>query len=152
MVRVHILLASIVIGISSEMPTLAEEKDSESAKAIRKVLDDQVVCWNKGDLKGFMDGYWNSKELSFYSGNKKTLGWQETLERYQKKYQGEGNEMGQLKFSELEIQLLGEKNAVVKGRWELTLSKDKEKPNGLFTLIVQKTDSGWKIIHDHTSN
>lgn len=129
----------------------AEENDHEQTKkSIRKVLEDQVIAWNKGDLKGFMEGYWKDKKLSFYSGKDKTNGWQETLERYQKRYQAEGKEMGSLKFSEMEIELLGEKHAVVKARWELTLSK--EKPAGLFTLIMMKTEAGWKVIHDHTSN
>ena len=43
-----------------------------------------------------MKGYLESDELSFFSGDKKTKGWKATLERYQKKYQGEGKEMGKL--------------------------------------------------------
>ena len=57
--------------------------------AIRKVLDDQVTAWNQGDLPGFMKGYWQSPDLSFFSGNNKTVGWQATLERYRQKYQGD---------------------------------------------------------------
>ena len=69
-------------------------------KAIRKVLDDQVIAWNKGDLPGFMEGYWQSKDLRFYSGKDVTSGWQATLDRYRKRYQGEGKKMGQLTFSD----------------------------------------------------
>jgi beta-aspartyl-peptidase (threonine type) len=58
--------------------------------------------------------------------------------------------MGKLKFSELSIDLLGADHAVVKGRYELTLAK--ERPTGLFTLIMKKLPAGWRIIHDHTSN
>ena len=39
----------------------------DPAKAVRQVLDDQAVAWNKGDLFGFMAGYWKSDDLSFYS-------------------------------------------------------------------------------------
>jgi ketosteroid isomerase-like protein len=117
--------------------------------AIRRVLDDQVVAWNKRDLDGFMVGYWKSPELSFFAGGAKTLGWQATLERYRKKYQGEGKEMGKLAFSELAIDVLAPDQALVKGRWRLTLAK--ESPGGLFTLIMRKLPEGWRIIHDHTS-
>lgn len=72
------------------------------------------------------------------------------MERYQKRYQGEGKEMGKLKFSELSVEKLGADHALVKGRWQLTLTK--ESPTGLFTLIFRKLPAGWKIIHDHTSN
>src|SRR5437867_1828658 len=125
-------------------PDPASEK-----KAIHQVLDDQAAAWNKGDLRGFMAGYWDSAELSFFSGNSKTKGWQATLERYQKKYQGEGKEMGKLSFSELDIDVLAPDAAVVRGRFQLVTSKDK--PTGLFTLLLKKLPEGWRIVHDHTS-
>jgi uncharacterized protein (TIGR02246 family) len=118
-------------------------------KAIRQVLDDQVVAWNKGDLEGFMAGYWKSEELTFQSGKDLTRGWQETLERYKKKYQSEGKEMGKLAFSDVVIRELAPGVALVTGKWELTLSK--ETVGGRYTLVMKKLPEGWRIIHDHTS-
>ena len=118
--------------------------------AIRAVLDAQVKAWNKGDLPAFMDGYWRSPELSFFSGNSKTRGWQATLERYQKKYQGKNKEMGRLAFKELLIDMLGPDHALVRGRFELRLTANTA--TGIFTLIFKKTPAGWRIIHDHTSS
>jgi uncharacterized protein (TIGR02246 family) len=126
-----------------------DKKPADGEQQIRQVLDDQVAAWNKGDLAGFMAGYWNSKDLTFYSGKDKRQGWEETLQRYKMRYQGEGKEMGTLTFAELEIKLLGDDYAVVKGRWKVVMKK--ENLEGLFTLIMRKTDKGWKIIHDHTS-
>jgi len=118
-------------------------------KAIRQVLDEQVVAWNKGDLEGFMKGYWNSKELTFQSGKDLTRGWQETLERYKKRYQADGKEMGKLAFSDVVVQELAPGVAMVTGKWELTLSK--EAIGGRYTLIMKKLPEGWRIVHDHTS-
>jgi ketosteroid isomerase-like protein len=127
--------------------------DTEEAKASRKaiyqVLLSQLEAWNKGDLKGFMNGYLRSDQLTFYSGKDILKGWDTMLERYQKKYQGEGKEMGKLTFKDVDIELLSAESAVVRGRWELTLTK--ESPGGLFTLILRKTKDGWRIVHDHTS-
>src|SRR5437867_13449882 len=93
-----------LVGVMA-LPVVAQGPDpGEAKKAIRKVLDHQVIAWNKGDLRGFMDGYWQSPDLSFYSGKNKTKGWQATLDRYRKKYQGEGKEMGKLTFSELDVE------------------------------------------------
>jgi beta-aspartyl-peptidase (threonine type) len=117
--------------------------------AIQRVLDDQAKAWNRGDLPGFMKGYLKSDDLSFFSGDKKTKGWKATLERYQKRYQGEGNEMGKLAFEELSIELLGDDHALVRGRYRLQMKS--ETPTGIFTLILRKTPAGWRIIHDHTS-
>ena len=49
--------------------------------AIRQVMDDQTAAWNRGDIEGFMQGYWNSPELKFVSGDNVTKGWQPTLDR-----------------------------------------------------------------------
>src|SRR2546429_6858813 len=97
---------------------------AEAKKAIQKVLDDQVAAWNRGDLKGFMAGYQRSNETTFYSGGTALKGWDAVLERYEKKYQGEGKEMGKLTFRDLDIQVLGGDSAWVRGRFELKLSKD----------------------------
>ena len=70
-------------------------------------------------------------------------------DRYQKRYQADGKEMGRLTFSDLEVQVLGPDAAMVRGRWKLALKA--ENPEGLFTLIVKKLPEGWRIVHDHTS-
>jgi ketosteroid isomerase-like protein len=118
---------------------------------IRAVLEAQVAAWNKGKLEEFMDGYWRSPELSFFSGGRKLAGWEATLERYRKNYQSEGREMGKLDFSDLEVQLLAENAALVRGRWRLKMNDGKE-PGGLYTLIFRRFNNGWKIVHDHTSS
>ena len=143
-----ILIASILLAtpgqpLQPKSPLPAEEE-------IRHLLADQVEAWNKGDLTGFMNGYWHSPELTFFSGSAITKGWDPTLERYQQRYKGEGKEMGTLDFQDLKIDLVGPKTAVVTGKWELTMS-DGKKPGGLFTLIVKRTPVGWRIVHDHTS-
>jgi ketosteroid isomerase-like protein len=151
--RIDDCVICIILGAFSLLvPELAGAEDKKPAgaeKEVRTVLDDQVVAWNKGDLPGFMAGYWSSKDLTFYSGKDKRQGWEETLQRYKMRYQGEGKEMGTLSFAELDIKLLSDDYALIKGRWQVEMKK--EKLDGLFTLIMRKTDKGWKIVHDHTS-
>jgi beta-aspartyl-peptidase (threonine type) len=131
------------------LDVFAAARDDLAKLAVQQVLDDQVAAWNKGDLEGFMAGYWKSDDLTFFSGNDVTRGWKATLERYRKRYQADGKEMGKLTFSELKIEMLGEESALVRGRWKVVTSK--ETLQGLFTVIFKKTSDGWKIVHDHTS-
>ncbi len=127
---------------------LAQKATVETA--IRKVLDDQVAAWNRHDLEGFMAGYWNSPELTFFSGGSVTRGWQPTLERYRKRYQSAGTEMGTLAFSDINVQILGPEAAFVRGRFHLQMAG--KESSGIFTLIFRKFPQGWKIVHDHTSS
>lgn len=126
----------------------AQTKDEKAKIAIRAVLDEQVAAWNKGDIDGFMKGYWNSPDMTFVSGNNVTKGWQPTLERYKTSYNTRAK-MGVLSFSELETTVLGKESAVVLGRF--TLERETDKPTGMFTLTFRKFKDGWKIILDHTS-
>jgi hypothetical protein len=57
--------------------------------------------------------------------------------------------MGQLRFSQLEITLLGDAAALVLGRWQLT--RPTSPVGGNFSLVLRRIDGRWLIIHDHTS-
>src|SRR5208282_5322690 len=120
------------------------------AKAIERVLRTQQEAWNRHDLEGFMAGYWNSPELTFFSGAEEHDGWQATIDRYLAKYSSAGHEMGKLEFSGLRVVVLSQDSAFVRGAWKLTMS-DGKGPHGLFTLVFRKFPEGWKIVHDHTS-
>ena len=126
------------------------QSDSQKAKVaddIRAVMNEQAVAWNKGDIEGFMRGYWNSDKLVFV-GSTVTRGWQPTLDRYKKSYDSR-EKMGTLTFSDLEIDVISKDAAVVLGSWSLARSGDN--PHGKFTLIFRKFKDGWKIVHDHTT-
>lgn len=124
-------------------PSPAREGD------VRAVLDAQVEAWNRGDLEAFMQGYWKSEQLTFFSGATRTAGFDGTLARYRKKYQQDGQPMGRLGFPALEVTPLGREAALVRGEW--CLQRGKETLGGLFTLILRRIDGAWKIIHDHTA-
>jgi ketosteroid isomerase-like protein len=123
---------------------------AEAEEGIKHMLVSQIDAWNHGQIEGFMQGYWHSPELTFFSGGTVTKGWEPTLQRYRQRYQGQGKEMGHLDFQDLNIDLVGRKAAVVTGKWQLTMS-DGKTPHGLFTLVVKRMPAGWKIVHDHTS-
>jgi beta-aspartyl-peptidase (threonine type) len=147
----RVLEPLLALGFLTLSLTYAGNTATPDVKAsIERVLLTQQDAWNRHDLDGFMAGYWNSPELTFFSGAQRTPGWQGALDRYRRVYQSEGKEMGKLEFSELEIEPLALDAAFVRGAWRLTMS-DGKTPHGLFTLMFRKFPDGWKIIHDHTS-
>lgn len=143
-------LFSICLPLFLQTHSPAQTLGGDVKAAVQQVLEQQQDAWNRHDLDGFMAGYWNSSDLTFFSGAKQTSGWQATIERYRKNYQSEGREMGKLEFSDLNVQALSPDSAFVRGSWHLTMS-DGKMPHGLFTLIFRKFPDGWKIVHDHTS-
>lgn len=135
---------------SAFAPTLCVVPEDQDPRAVRQLLDGQVAAWNRGDLEAFMRGYWKSDSLSFYSGGTVTRGWQTTLDRYRRRYQGEGREMGTLAFDIHDVALTAPGEAVVRGGWSLALRESR--PSGLFTLLLHWfPDAGWRVVHDHTS-
>jgi ketosteroid isomerase-like protein len=142
----------IVLLITTARARAQEDSGSYGnyAKAVERVLHKQQEAWNKHDLEGFMAGYWNSPELTFFSEAKEQDGWQATMDRYLAKYASPGQEMGKLEFSGLRVEVLSQDSAFVRGSWKLTMSTGKT-PHGLFTLVFRKFPEGWKIVHDHTS-
>ena len=140
----HSLVVMVICSVSAwgEPAAIIEE--------IRSVIVKQQDAWNGGDLEAFMSGYWNSPELTFFSGAHESKGWQAALDRYKKSYQSAGHEMGKLEFANLRIEMLGSDAAFVRGEFHLMMS-DGKTPHGLFTLIFRKFSDGWKIVHDHSA-
>jgi len=138
-----VCLASMCTGAYAQV-------SADGKAAVEQVLRVQQEAWNHHDLEGFMAGYWNSPELTFFSDAKEASGWQAAFDRYRAKYASAGHEMGSLDFSGLRVEMLGPDAAFVRGQWKLTLS-DGKTPHGRFTLVFRKFADGWKIVHDHTS-
>ena len=145
------LLFTLIIFLTFTASAAKKSAIQNPQSAILSVLETQKDAWNKGNLEEFMKGYWRSDKLTFFSGGGKRSGYEAVLERYRKTYQSEGKEMGQLTFSQIEVEMIGKKAAFVRGRFDLVLS-DGKKLGGLYTLIFRQFSDGWKIIHDHSSS
>jgi ketosteroid isomerase-like protein len=145
-----IVFLTVCFPILLASQTQATPAHNSRGEAVERVLHIQQDAWNRHDLEGFMAGYWNSPDLTFFSGAKENASWQATMDRYRAAYQGSGHEMGKLDFTSLRVEMLGTDAAFVRGEWHLTMS-DGKTPHGLFTLIFRKFPQGWKIVHDHTS-
>jgi ketosteroid isomerase-like protein len=116
-----------------------------------KILLKQEEAWNRGDLDAFADGYKNSPDTLFISSNQIQRGYDSMLASYHHNYPNRES-MGTLAFSDLEVHPLVDNSAICLGRYHLDRPK-KEGGNaeGMFSLILEKTPTGWKIVVDHTT-
>lgn len=156
MMGLRAVLAGIVLVLAF---TVAEGARGQAASLhtatqqeldVVKVLLAQETAWNRGDLDGFAKGYKNSSETLFI-GHQISRGYEQMLSDYKHNYPTAAA-MGKLAFSELEVRPLDEKYAVVVGKYRLERGKKEGgAAEGLFTLTLEKTEQGWKIIVDHTT-
>jgi uncharacterized protein (TIGR02246 family) len=123
---------------------------AQDRQAIIKLMDDQRLAWNRGDIEGFMQGYWKSDSLMFVGQKGPTRGWQNTLDNYKRGYPNKAT-MGQLSFDILKVDVLDPKNAFVYGAWYLKREGANRNIGGYYTLWFKKIDGVWKIVVDHTS-
>jgi ketosteroid isomerase-like protein len=136
-----LLLTGIIISLSS----MAQTKDEQ---IIRKMLADQISFWNKGDIPGFMQGYWENDSLVFIGKNGPTYGYNNTLRNYQKNYPNK-DYMGVLNFDILSVQAIEKDHFFVIGKF--MLQRKVGDASGHFTLIFKRINGVWKIVSDHSS-
>jgi len=121
---------------------------ADDSHKIRAVLTEQQAAWNRGDLPAFLQGYWNSPELTFAGSDGIVRGYDGLLERYRKTYPDKAR-MGELEFADLEIRTLAADSVLVLGHWHL--KRTAGDAGGVFSLVFHRFPVGWRIIHDHTS-
>ena len=142
------LLVFLSCNMNNSNTVKTINQDPNEINAIKKMLSNQQECWNNGDIDGFMQGYWQSEKLIFTSlRHKPAYGWNNTLERYKNSYPTKSS-MGELKFQILDLKLISKTTAILKGKWELI--REKDNPNGIFWLDIDKFDKDWLITKDST--
>lgn len=134
-----------ILGMLISVSSMAQSNDE---KIIRNILADQISFWNKGDIPGFMQGYWNSDSLVFVGKNGPTYGYNNTLRNYQKNYPNK-DYMGILNFDILSVQPMEKDHFFVIGKF--ILQRKVGDASGHFTLILRRINGVWKIVSDHSS-
>lgn len=134
-----------ILGMLISVSSMAQSNDE---KIIRNILADQISFWNKGDIPGFMQGYWNSDSLVFVGKNGPTYGYNNTLRNYQKNYPNK-DYMGILNFDILSVQPMEKDHFFMIGKF--MLQRKVGDASGHFTLILRRINGVWKIVSDHSS-
>lgn len=137
-----ILLAAFIFFTA----TLSAQSKDENA--IRQLLNRQSEDWNRGDIDGFMKGYWENDSLMFVGKTGVTYGYNNTLQNYKKGYPDTAA-MGKLSFKFIKLKRLSSKYYFVVGKWYLKRSIGDI--SGHYNLLFEKINGQWVIIVDHSS-
>ena len=123
----------------------AQNKDEQ---AIRKILAHQITEWNKGNIDGFMKGYWENDSLLFLGKSGPKYGYANTLSNYKKNYPDTAV-MGKLSFEVLKVQPLSPDTYFVVGKF--MLQRTIGNLSGYYTLLFKRIKGEWVIVVDHSS-
>jgi len=121
---------------------------NEIEAAVRARLDSSREAWNRGDLDGYLSGYWDSEKTRWTSGGTVLYGKEAIAAAYKARYPS-SKEMGSIETAHMETEVLSETDAIVFGHQVHTVGG--KNWMGIFTVHLRKTDGGWFVVSDHFS-
>lgn len=117
--------------------------------AINAMLAASAQAWNRGDLDAFISDYAADPVTSFVAGGRVHSGIAWIREHYAPRF-APGAQRDSLRFEALAVRPLGTDFALATARFVL-FRGDSVTASGPFTLLLERRERMWKIIHDHTS-
>lgn len=146
-VRPLLVLPLLALTGCRERPGSASPTDP--ASEIQAMLDASARAWNAGDLEGFLVTYADDSATTFLTVRGLTHGFAAIRERYAPRFEP-GVQRDSLRFTALEVRLLGSEHALATARYILTRG-DSVTAEGPFTVVLHRRPEGWRMIHDHSS-
>src|SRR6185369_10080305 len=124
--------------------------DAEAEKqAILAVISRMEVAWNRGDFRGYMEGFANP-DVIFVSRGQFQKDWQGTLDHYILDYGTSEETRGKLHFFDIKIEILGPDAAQLISRYQL--DRPKQPQDGINTRLMRKRAGKWVIALNHVSS
>lgn len=143
-----VTVLALPIAHSQDLQTLTTA--SREQLDVVKVLLAQQAAWNRGDIDAFAQSYKDAPD-TYMVTREISKGFAGLVEEYRHDYPTK-EAMGTLTFSEIEARTLDARFAIVLGKYRLDRSKKAGgSAEGVFTMVLENTDKGWKIILDHTT-
>jgi hypothetical protein len=143
-----LLLAVLVCTASTALPPLDGPASQTERVAILKVITAMQDAWNRGDFRGYMQGFKNP-DVIFVSGGRFQDGWQGTLDHYIRDYGASPAARGTLRFFDIRIEMLAPDAAQLISRFQLVRAEHPQ--YGINTRLMRKVDGRWVIALNHVS-
>jgi len=142
----------VVFCVAASLSACVRVQVSPSPRAseaeIRAKLDSTAIAWNRGDLAGYMDMY--DPETTALGRTGIEHGKDLVEKGMREGFWRTGRPLQSLRYQNVEVRMLGNRNALVTGQFVLT-GADRPDRTGWFTTIWTYTSRGWRMTHDHSS-
>lgn len=127
-----------------------EWRQSEAPESvIRSALDSSAAGWNRGEIGDFLASYRRSDSTTYIGSGGLRSGFTQLRQRYEPVFSGEARR-DSLRFSDVRVRGLGEGRALSIGRYTL-VRDDSITGTGWFSLVWERMQDRWWIVHDHSS-
>jgi len=125
---------------------------SPTERAVRDAFDTLIDGIRRADADAVMGVYWNSPQLVLFNNNGTvTKSWQQVRANRQSSYPNLKDV--KLDVRDVRVHVLSPTSAVVTCLWSQTqtVREQTESATGRLTLVFQKLNNAWKVVHTHTS-
>ena len=123
-----------------------KSNNNTASAAIIAAMNNSAKDWNKGDLDNFMKMYTDSSTMMYPTG---PVGLSSIRQLYETKYFNGKMPKQQLSYSNMQVTLLGDRYALLTGKFTLSGNGLPER-SGVYSLVMVLGKDGWKILHDHS--
>jgi ketosteroid isomerase-like protein len=110
---------------------------------IEALLSRSAAAWTAGNLDAFMECYEDAPDTVYLSPARLVSGYAAIRAMYAERF---GRAMGSLKFNLLQIKPIETSHVLAIGSFQL------DEQSGNWSLLLRKTERGWRISADHTSS
>lgn len=142
----NLVAALTLIALAACAPKVDEQAEKQ---AIRDVITRMEAAWNRGDFRGYMEGFANP-DVIFVSRGQFQKDWQGTLDHYIRDYGASEETRGKLHFFDIRIEMLAPDAAQLISRFQLDRPNNPQ--DGVNTRLMRKRDGKWVIWLNHVSS
>ena len=148
--KLRLLLVVLVYALMASNPPRATAASVKAEKeAIHALVSRMEAAWNRGDFRGYMDGFANP-DVVFVSRGEIQKDWQGTLDHYIRDYGASEATRGVLHFSDIRIEMLAPDAALLNSRFKL--DRPQSPLEGISTRLLRKRGDKWVIALNHVSS
>jgi ketosteroid isomerase-like protein len=144
--RACLIAACLVLAAS---PAAAAAQAEDAPAQIRQVITTMEAAWNRGDFRGYMQGFENPG-VTFVSKGRIQADWQATLDHYIRDYGGDPAKRGTLHFDQIKVEMLAPDAAQLVSHYHLEKPVDPQ--DGINTRLFRKIGGRWVIALNHVSS
>jgi uncharacterized protein (TIGR02246 family) len=147
--RLRTILAALAFAlVASNVSAAAAASEEAEKQAILAVVARMEAAWNRGDFRGYMEGFANP-DVVFVSRGEFQKDWQGTLDHYIRDYGASDATRGVLHFSDIRIEMLAPDAALLNSRFQL--DRPQNALQGISTRVLRKRSGEWVITLNHVS-